>query len=87
MAGWEQATAKRRCVSDGEPLPVLWGFWPFGGRLPHAARHQGRGRWEQRPDPVSCSRDVVADAVLDTADGELIKFPGSTRGERTQSAA
>ena len=72
MAGWEQSDESDD-VSDGEPCP-------FCGGLGHGVddcpmRRDAKGNvGEQRPDPVARLVDVVADAVLDTADENLSNF-------------
>ena len=72
MAGWEQSDASD--VSDGEPCPFCGGLGHSVDDCPMRRDTKGEVDKEPRPDPVARLVDVVADAVLDTADENLSDF-------------
>ena len=72
MAGWEQSDESD--VSDGEPCPFCGGLGHSVDDCPMRRDAKGEVVKEQRPDPVARLVDVVADAVLDTADENLSDF-------------
>ena len=73
MAGWEESDASDD-VSDGEPCPFCGGLGHSVDDCPMRRDTKGEVAKEQRPDPVARLVDVVADAVLDTADENLSAF-------------
>ena len=72
MAGWEQSDESDE--SDGEPCPFCGGLGHSVDDCPMRRDTKGEVDKEQRPDPVARFVDVVADAVLDTADENLSNF-------------
>ena len=72
MAGWEESDASD--VSDGEPCPFCGGLGHSVDDCPMRRDTKGDVDKEPRPDPVARLVDVVADAVLDTADENLSDF-------------
>ena len=72
MAGWEQSDESDE--SDGEPCPFCGGLGHSVDDCPMRRDAKGNVGEEQRPDPVARLVDVVADAVLDTADENLSNF-------------
>ena len=73
MAGWEESDASDD-VSDGEPCPFCGGLGHAVDDCPMRRDTKGEVAKEPRPDPVARLVDVVADAVLDTADENLSAF-------------
>jgi hypothetical protein len=73
MAGWEESDESDD-VSDGEPCPFCGGLGHSVDDCPMRRDTKGEVAKEQRPDPVARLVDVVADAVLDTADENLSNF-------------